>query len=276
MKKLIVIPVILLLIISTALLGCEAEPDNGNGAENGADNGDNGAQVGNGREDGTFSAASEADDRGYVHADVTFEDDEITEVELAEFNDKGIEKGEDYDWDPFHEAMDELPERFKEANDSDIEVYTEATGTSEKAMGAVDKAIQRAEGETGAFDGTFLGTSEQTDDGWGVAWVTLDNEEISEVKLEEVTLTDEEDEEYEFKDDDYQWEEWHEAKEAMPDWFVEENSSEVDVYTDATESSEMWMEAVEDALQKAGREEEAGEGETEDEEEVGEEENGEE
>ncbi len=248
MKIRTIIPIIFLLIITVIITGCEADPDQGyddNDAENDI------KQIEENGLEGTYSHASEADDKGYVYAEVTFENDGITEVELTEFNDKEIEKGEEYDWEPFHEAMNELPERFKESNSPDIEAYTEATNTSEKAMDAVDKAMKRAEGETRAFDGTFLGTSEQND-GWGVAWVTLDNEEISNVKLEEVALTNEK---YEFKDDDYDWEEFHEAKETMPEWFVEENSSDVDEYTQATASSQMWMEAVEDALTKAGREE---------------------
>ncbi|ACB84664.1 FMN-binding protein [Natranaerobius thermophilus] len=249
----------LLLLITLALLatftltacndGDQDEPKNGTPGD-----GEDEGEPTNG-EDGMFSAASEADDRGYVYAEVTLENDQITDVELTEFNDKGLAKGEDYGWEPWHEAMDELPDRFVEANSSEIEAYSEATTTSNKAMGAVDKAIQKSEGQE-TFDGTFMGTSEIDKDlGWGVAWVVVEDEEITEVQLEEVTVADEEEDEedkYEFKDDDYDWEDWQEARETMPDWFEDENTWDVDIYTGATQSSEMWREAVKDALEKAG------------------------
>ncbi|MFN2364184.1 MAG: FMN-binding protein [Halarsenatibacteraceae bacterium] len=38
----------------------------------------------------------------------------------------------------------------------------------------------------------------------------------------------------------------------MPEWFVEANSADVDVYSGATGSSNMWQEAVANALSKAG------------------------
>ncbi len=38
----------------------------------------------------------------------------------------------------------------------------------------------------------------------------------------------------------------------MPEWFIEANSPDVDIYSGATTSAEMWMEAVADAMSKAG------------------------
>ncbi len=197
-------------------------------------------------DDGEYVGYSEADDNGYVQAVVNIEDHEITSVELTEYTDLYLAKGEDYPWDEWHEAMEVLPERFVEANSSDVDVVSGATGTSEKAMAAVDMALQKAEGVE-EFEGTFLGRSDVTDrGGWGVAWVTVEEDEIVDVRLEEAT------DEEEFKDEDYQWDEFHEAQEEMPEWFVEANSPDVDIYSGATSSSELWMEAVEHALEKAG------------------------
>ncbi len=197
-------------------------------------------------EDGEYVGYSEADENGFVEAVVDIENEEITSVELTEYTDLYLAKGEDYPWDEWHEAMEVLPERFVEANSSDVDVVSGATGTSEKAMGAVDMALQKAEGVE-QFDGTFLGRSGETDRGnWGVAWVNVEENEIVDVRLEEAT------DEEEFKDEDYQWDEFHEAQEEMPEWFIEADGPDVDIYSGATSSSELWMEAVQNALEKAG------------------------
>ena len=196
--------------------------------------------------DGEYIGYSEADENSFVKAVVNIENEEIASVELTEYTDLYLEKGEGYPLDEWHEAMEVLPERFVEANSSDVDVVSGATGTSEKAMAAVDMALQKAEGVE-EFEGTFLGRSDVTDrGGWGVAWVTVEEDEIVDVRLEEAT------DEEEFKDEDYQWDEFHEAQEEMPEWFVEANSPDVDIYSGATSSSELWMEAVEHALEKAG------------------------
>ncbi len=196
-------------------------------------------------EDGEYVGYSQANERGYVEAHVTIEDEAIVAVDLIEYNDVGEAKGEDYGWDEFHEAMEELPQRFIDANDYEVDIYTGATSTSEKAMEAVEMALLKAEGYE-SFDGTFMGVSEPTErDNWGVVLVTFEEGDIVEVKLEEAA-------EGELKDEDYDWDEFHEAQEAMPEWFVEANDYEVDIYTGATSSSELWMEAVRDAMSKAG------------------------
>ncbi len=196
-------------------------------------------------EDGEFIGYSEADENGYVKAAVTLEGGDIISVDLTEYTEKEEAKGEDYPWDDWHEAMEVLPERFEEANSSDVDIVSGATGTSEKAMEAVEMARQKAEGVE-QFDGTYLGTSAEDNGGWGVAWVTVEGESIVDVRLEEVTDGDE------FKDEDYGWDHWYEAREAMPEWFVEADSPDVDTFTEATSSSQMWREAVENALEKAG------------------------
>jgi len=233
---------LLIAVLSAALLlaGCEETPE----VEPEPD--ENGVEQ---YEDGTYTAVSEADERGYAEAEVTITDGEITEVSLNEYDELGTQKDEDYGYDVWHEAIEELPEKFVEANSADIDVYTEATSTSEKAMDAVDKALQRAEGYTDTFDGTFMGASDVGEQGYvGIALATLQNGEITEVALREA-----DEEGGEFKDEEYDYEPWVEAAEEISQRFVEANSSEVDVYTDATSSSEKWKEAVEQAMEKASQ-----------------------
>lgn len=197
-------------------------------------------------EDGEYVGYSSADSHGYVEAHVTLEDGEIVNVDLMEYQETGNLKGEDYSYDEWFDAMDELPGRFEEANSADIDAFSGATGTSEKAMGAVEMALAKAEGET-EFDGTFLGVSEESDRGSkGVAWVTVEDGSITEVKLEELS-------DGEFKNEDnYEYGEFHEARENMPERFVEADSADVDAYSGATGSSGRWEEAVANALDKAG------------------------
>lgn len=200
---------------------------------------------------GEYIGYSTASDRGFVEAHVTIEDGEIANVELIEWRNTAVQKGEDYSWDEWHEAMEVLPERFAEANSADVDIVSGATGTSEMAIEAVEMALAKAKGTT-QFDGRYMGFSEPSDRGnIGVAWVTLEDGEITEVRLEEITENDEE--ELVFKNEDnYEYEEFFEAKSNMPSRFVEANSANVDVYSGATGSANLWMEAVAEAMEKAG------------------------
>lgn len=230
----------LLVTFSLGLIGCEDQEATGE-----PEAADSQAEAAS----GTITAVSDADDKGYVEAEVTFEDGAINDVALTEFRDTGFQKDDDYDYEPFQEASEILPERFVEANDYDVDVVTEATGTSEKAMQAVERAIARSQGDTAPFEGTFLGFSEIDDrDARNMAWVTLQDGEIVDVELQEYYDVHE----GEIKDEDYDYETWHEAYEEMPGRFVEAGEvDEVDVFTEATSSSEKWKEAVSDALEKA-------------------------
>ncbi len=196
-------------------------------------------------EDGEYIGYSEADENSFVEAVVNIEDGEITSVELSEYTDLYLEKGEGYPLE-WHEAMDVLPERFVEANSSEVDAVSGATGSSEKAKSAVEMALQKARGVE-QFDGTFLGRSEESERGnWGVAWVTIEGDEIVDVRLEEAT------EDEEFKGEDYPWLEFHHAQELVADAFVLFDSPDVDTYSGATSSTELWREAVQNALEKSG------------------------
>jgi uncharacterized protein with FMN-binding domain len=90
-----------------------------------------------------------------------------------------------------------------------------------------------------------MGVSDASERGWAVALVVLDAEgNITEVILKEIAGTD-------FKGEGYTYDVWHQAVDEMAARFVEANSSEVDAFTGATGSSRLWVQAVEDALQKA-------------------------
>ncbi len=198
-----------------------------------------------------YQGYSQADENGYVKAEVSLENGEIVGVNLTEYDEMAREKGDDYDWKEWHEAMEELPQRFVEAGDSEVEVISGATSTSEKAIEAVEMALDRSDGEE-YFSGTFMGISSMVERGWGVAWVTVEVDEeapegyrIDDLRLEEVSGD-------QFKDEDYGWEEFHAAQQEIADRMKEADTYEVETYTGATGSSELWQEAVEEALEKAG------------------------
>lgn len=206
---------------------------------------------------------SEANENGFVKADIVKDGDEIIDISLTEYDNKGLRKDRDYEYDVENWAdirdnypeeydslqamLDEMIERIKAADDLDeVDTISGATGTSEKAIDAVDKALSE-----GPYDGTFMGMSPvSARGGWNLAWVEIIGDDIQDVTLEEVQKDDGE---YSIKDEDYDWEEFHEAKEIMPEWFEEKDSAEVDTYTEATGSAERWMDAVQDALRKSGR-----------------------
>ncbi|MDR5660068.1 FMN-binding protein [Serpentinicella sp. ANB-PHB4] len=205
-------------------------------------------------QDGTYTAYSDAGARGYGMATVTIEDDAIVDVQVAEFNDFGEEKDSDYGYDAFHDAKEEMPGRFVEANSADVDVFTGATSSSNYWKQSVERALEMALVDTSDatyFEGVFHGVSDVDERGSrGIARVTIENDNIVDVELKETRMDDEEEV---LKDEDYTFEQWHEALEEMPGRFVEANSADVDEYTGATSSSNKWQQAVERALEKAAK-----------------------
>ncbi|MEJ6950099.1 FMN-binding protein [Natronospora cellulosivora (SeqCode)] len=183
--------------------------------------------------------------RGYVEAQVELDGDKIVSVNLTEYDALGLAKGEDYRLEEQVEAIKALPERFVEANDYNVDAYTGATSTSNKAMEAVKMALAKAAGET-EFDGTYMGISEPTSrNAWGIAIVTFEDGKLVDLSLEESS-------DGELKDENYSLDAFHEAKPAMTERMIEANSSDVDTFSGATSSSNLWIEAVENAFDKAG------------------------
>jgi len=201
--------------------------------------------------DGTYVGFSDADRRGYTLAVVTIENDKIADVELVELDETATPKREDYPWPEFHEAMVTLPQRFVEANSADIDGYAKATGTSNQARQAVARALDKAlvVKEGGKYqDGTFYGKSADFGNGAGVAWVTIQDDNIVHVELDELLADGS------WKDwETYPWEPIVEGKPIMEKQIVQANGTNVDNITKATGSSEMYKEAVEIALEYARR-----------------------
>ena len=198
---------------------------------------------------GTFTGYSTATDNGYAWAKVTIKGDDITDVQLMEVLSTGNEKDYNtYKYEPSVKAYQVMPGRFEEADTADVDVYTGATDSSEKYKEAVARALDYANGgkEGTYYDGKFQGESERTEYGYAVALVTIRDDKINDVELKETNG------EGEWKDfDNYEWEAAVEAHEEMPERFVESNSPEVDLYTNATQSSIRYKEAVKNALRHA-------------------------
>ncbi len=212
----------------------------------------------------TYSAVSNADPRGYVEIELDIEGEEIVDARIVEYDGLGFEKdpetyagGGDL-WPYLEESHAALADWIVEDDTWDVDTFTEATGTSDKVRSAAQHAMIRAGLEdpvdTEYFDGTFMGVSSTGERGqFGLAWVTFENDEIVDVVLEEAAP--ENDDDYALKDEDYAadtgYTEFHEAQEEMPQRFIESQGPDVDVYTEATGSSELWMEAVENAMDAA-------------------------
>ncbi|HHY75375.1 MAG TPA: FMN-binding protein [Firmicutes bacterium] len=201
--------------------------------------------------DGTFTGISQADSHGYAIAEVRIEKDKIASVKLTEMTEVGVEKDyETYPWPQAKEAKDTLEKAFVGRQDTNVDVVAQATNSSNKFKEAVGFALEKARKKptinSTYFEGTFMGKSKEDDHGWGVAWVTIQGDKITDVEVEDVTPDGE------FKDwATYSYTPAIEAKAEMPKRFVEANSAVVDVYTGATNSSTKWMEAVSAALAAA-------------------------
>lgn len=201
---------------------------------------------------GTYIGYSDASDRTYTKAVVTIEKGKIVEVILEEINiPTGLPKDENYPWQPWQEAMKELPKRFVEANGYEIDVFTGATHSSEMAIQAVERALKRAEGFEGVIDGIYVGHSQISSRNDRANAIII----VKEGKITEVVLNEYQDIYNTVKPkekDSYPYEPFHQAKEEIAKRILEKGSLPVDIYTGATGSSNMWMEAVEDAMEKAG------------------------
>ncbi|QUH24630.1 FMN-binding protein [Serpentinicella alkaliphila] len=207
--------------------------------------------------DGTYVAFGNGTDKGYGMVEVTIENDVIVDVQVTEFNGIGVEKGEAYTYEAFHTAKAEMPGRFVEANGTDVETVSGATGSSSNWILAVERALEKALVEpasaTTLFNGTFYGVSDATDKGRSVALVTIEDDKIVEVKLLATTFTKDDVPKEVFKNEEYPYATFHEAAVEMAARFVEANGPEVDTFTGATGSSVQWKQAVERALEKATR-----------------------
>ncbi len=199
---------------------------------------------------GTYKGISTAGDKGYAMADVVVEKDKIKSVKLTEINELGVEK--DYATYPYptaKEANAEMEKRFVGRSDNKADTYAGATVSSNQYKEAVGFALEKARKvltvKSAQFDGTFAGRSKETPEGWQVAWVTIQGDKLTSVRLDDV-------EDGKLKDwVTYPYVKAVEAKGLMEKAMVEKGSTTVDTISGATRSSIGWIEAASAALQNA-------------------------
>lgn len=208
---------------------------------------------------GTFVGYSD-ENRGFVRAEVTIQNDEITAVKLAEFDNQALFKDPEtygregaFEVGTLAQAHDFLVAAFIEANSAEIDVFTGATSTSNKAIQAVERALVRAEVNStpGLFDGVFQGRSEIGPRGFSMAKITISGGVITEVELWDMSGNEEDG--FVVKPEDYAYEPYHVARVEMAAAMVEANGADVDVTSEATSSGEKWISIVNELIQRATR-----------------------
>ncbi len=230
-------------------------------------------------QDGTFVAYSNAPETtrspagfdGPVKIELTFEDEKVTAVKITEYDTFGNAKdyasygseAAGYTGEDLEEAHVALAEAIMENNTWDVDVVSGSTSTSNKVREAAERAFELALVEPASdneyFDGVFMGLSDVDGRGqWLVIFVTIENDEIVDVVMAETTFSDET---LVWKDYDaygseaagYTGEDLKEAHEALAEAMVAANSTEVDVVSGSTSTSEKAMEAAQRALDAARR-----------------------
>jgi uncharacterized protein with FMN-binding domain len=248
-KRVVVLSLLIAVLAITLLSGCPAEV----------------ARV---YKNGSFTAFSDATDRGYMEVTLTINNDKITAAEVRGFDRLGLEKPATYRHQPFLTAIEELPKRFVAQNSWDVDLVTGATTSSNQARMAALRALQKARvtPTTAAkfFDGTYMAISDRTERGWGIVWVTIGNDKITNVVIHETTAVRDAagavvPGRFERKNTDpanpafYDFAPYHEAREELPKRFVAANSAQIDAFTGATATSNNAMAAVARALEMARR-----------------------
>ena len=265
MKKLFILALVMVLSLGV-LAGCGGSDDpNGNGDDNGNGNG-NGEEVTYTYTNGTFAAFSD-DSRGWVKVEITINNDEITAMNIWEYSNMGAQK--DYETygtaadgnypvgtlEATHEAMIEA---VVEANNASVDIVTGSTSTSNKTIQAVERAMESAlvtaTSSNTYFNGKF-GGAERGERGAVIALVTIANDVITEVEINETAIRDEGES---FKDEDYgnatfTGEFLMEVHADLAEAFVAANGADIDIITGATSTSNGAIEAVKAALENATR-----------------------
>lgn len=235
--------------------------------------------------DGTYTAHSDAGDKGDYSAEVTIKGDKITAVKIQGYNSLGVAKGADYVWAEYHQAVIELPKQFIAKNSTNVDTIAKATSTTKGAKQAVARAMEKAlvkpTSTAKYFDGTFMAVSAaDSRGGWTVAWVTIAGDKITAVDFHGTAAAKEKDAAgvvvkdaegkdvikkdaagntvFERKDPAVYgiaagYTAYAEAKVELPKRIVEKNSPDVDVFTGATGTSTQLKEAVTKALALATR-----------------------
>jgi len=139
-------------------------------------------------QDGTYVAVSDATQHGYLMAIVTIKDGQDRPGALDGDERFWRSQAGDLSVGAVSRSDESAARAFVEANSWDVDIVAQATGTSESARTAVRRALEKASGTaTGKyFDGTFFGRSPADEHGYGTALVTIENDRIVAVTLNEV------------------------------------------------------------------------------------------
>ncbi len=204
-------------------------------------------EAGDGLADGTHEGVSDPDSSGYVSVEVVVQDGSIADASMMEYTGDGQPKDPDtYAYDEWAEAKEELPQRLINDGSPDVDTFAGATSTTEKFRQAARRALGEEDAhESGPYtDGVHAGISEPGDQGGHVeveVYVLLGH--IVDVEWEE------HDGDGNVKDpDEYDYEDWQEAVDELPARVVDEQGTDFDAVSGATGTSEMFRDAVEDAL----------------------------
>jgi uncharacterized protein with FMN-binding domain len=246
--------VVVLTLMALAVVGCPVRP----------------AQEARTYEDGVFTAVSDGTRHGYARVTLFIAGDRIVEAQIDEYDGYGLLK----QYPLYHElfpllgeAHATLEDRIEAAGTWEVEAFTGATGTSARVREAARRALERALVERPAggtyFDGTFMGVSDRSARGWGLAWVTLQGDRITEVRLEQtmprrdaegkVVVDDWLNALWDLADERHPHPPFHEARVAVAEAMVKAQGPQVDAFTGATGSSRAWVQAAERALEAARR-----------------------
>jgi uncharacterized protein with FMN-binding domain len=213
--------------------------------------------------DGIVEAVSQGNERGYLKITLTLKNNEVVDAAIVEYDGVGVEKiYEDYGvrFPQLEEAHAALAGNMVRENTWDVDVFTGATSTSEKAREAARFALEKASVKAAGsayLDGTFMAISDVTERGWGIAWVTVENDRVADVILEGTTPAQKDGvavfdtvgrQVFTIKPAEYPHAPYHEAKSVIADNIIASQRPQVDTYTGATGSSSQWLQAVERAM----------------------------
>lgn len=195
--------------------------------------------------DGTYEGASDASPRGYAWSQVVISGGEITAIELKEFRGDGSEKTPDsYDYDPWAEAVEKMPQAMIEAQSADVDAVAGATGSSALFSQAVRRALGEEDDLVGPFtDGVHEGFSDPGPRGYLVVNVVVQRGTITNVQMSELRGDGSEK-----TPDNYDYDPWLQAAEELPAAVVDAQSADVDVIAGATSTSNMFLLAMARAL----------------------------
>lgn len=224
--------------------------------------------------DGTYTAVSDATDKGYMKAEVTIAKDKITALKLYGYGSLALEKPASYPHAEYHKVLSDLPAAMIKNNKAKVDIIAKATGSSNQSIQAVERALEKALVKPSStakyFDGTFMAMSDVGDKGWTIVWVTVANDKITAVNLHSTTPAKEKDAEgnvvkdaegkdvikkdaagnvvFERKGEAYPYAQYHEARVELPVRFIAKNSADIEIYTGATGTSNGAKAAVARAL----------------------------